>query len=75
MEVYPSHPVSFACSCSKQRSADALRNVDKEELLQIIEEDGAIKMNCQYCHSEYVFDSVDVEAIHNGQFIETRKDQ
>ena len=75
VEVYPPHPVTFACSCSKQRSADALRNVDKQELLQIIEEDGAIKMNCQYCHSEYVFDSVDVEAIHNGQFVETRKDQ
>ncbi|MBT79730.1 MAG: Hsp33 family molecular chaperone HslO [Alteromonadaceae bacterium] len=75
VEVYPAHPVSFSCSCSKQRSADALRNVDKQELLQIIEEDGAIKMHCQYCHSEYLFDSVDVEAIHNGQFVETRKDQ
>ncbi|MBU3020365.1 Hsp33 family molecular chaperone HslO [Aestuariibacter sp. A3R04] len=75
VEVYPPHSVSFACTCSKQRSADALRNVEKTELLQIIEEDGAIKMNCQYCHAEYRFDSVDVEAIHAGQFVETRKDQ
>lgn len=75
VEVYPPHDVKFACTCSKQRSADALRNVEKAELLQIIEEDGSIKMNCQYCHAEYQFDSVDVEAIHAGQFGETRKDQ
>ena len=75
VEVYPPHNVKFACTCSKQRSADALRNVEKSELLQIIEEDGSIKMNCQYCHAEYQFDSVDVEAIHAGQFGETRKDQ
>ncbi|MEG3765550.1 Hsp33 family molecular chaperone HslO [Alteromonas sp. 14N.309.X.WAT.G.H12] len=75
VEVFPPHGVSFACSCSKQRSADALRNVDKAELLQIVEQDGAVRMNCQYCHAEYVFDSMDIEAIHEGQFVETRKDQ
>ncbi|MBU2978312.1 Hsp33 family molecular chaperone HslO [Alteromonas sp. C1M14] len=75
VEVFSPQEVTFACSCSKQRSADALRNVDKAELLKIVEEDGAIKMNCQYCHAEYIFDSVDVEAIHAGHFTETRKDQ
>lgn len=75
VEVFPAHPVTFACTCSKQRSAEALRNVQKEELLQIIEEEGAIKMNCQYCHAEYNFDSVDVEAIHADQFTDTPTEQ
>ena len=66
VELFPSQPVSFACTCSRERSADALRNVEKAELLNIIEEEGAIKMNCQYCHTEYRFDSIDVEAIHSG---------
>ena len=66
VELYPPQPVSFSCSCSKQRSSEALRHVDKAELMSIIEEEGAIKMNCQYCHTEYCFDSIDVEAIHSG---------
>lgn len=68
VEVYPAKEVSFACTCSKERSAEALRHVEKAELLAIIEEEGAVKMNCQYCHAEYCFDSIDVEAIHNGNF-------
>lgn len=68
VELFEPHAIRFACSCSKQRSAEALRNVEKAELLQIIEEEGAVKMNCQYCHTEYRFDTIDVEAIHAGHF-------
>lgn len=66
VELFPSQAVSFACTCSRERSAQALRNVEKTELMAIIEEEGAIKMHCQYCHTEYRFDSIDVEAIHSG---------
>ncbi len=66
VEVFEPQAVSFACTCSRERSAEALRNVDKSELLAIVEEEGAIKMNCQYCHTEYRFDAIDVEAIHAG---------
>ena len=45
----------------------ALLNVEKQELLNIVEEDGCVTMNCQYCHAEYRFDAIDIEAIHSGQ--------
>ena len=66
IELYSPQAVSFACTCSKERSAEALRHVEKAELLAIAEEEGAVKMNCQYCHAEYRFDSIDIEAIHSG---------
>ena len=66
IELYSPQAVSFACTCSKERSAEALRHVEKAELLAIAEEEGAVKMNCQYCHTEYRFDSIDIEAIHSG---------
>jgi molecular chaperone Hsp33 len=66
IELFPSSSVEFKCTCSKQRSGEALKNIDKAELLQIIEEEGQIKMNCQYCNAEYVFDQMDVESIHAG---------
>jgi molecular chaperone Hsp33 len=58
----------FKCRCSKERSAAALTAVSKEELLDIVAEDGDIKMNCQYCHTEFSFDAIDVESIHAGTF-------
>lgn len=75
VELYEPQTIQFACSCSRERSAEALRNVAKEELLDIIEEEGAIKMNCQYCHTEYRFDRIDVEAIHAGHIGEAPRNQ
>jgi molecular chaperone Hsp33 len=68
IELYPATKVVFKCSCSKERSAAALAAVGKEELLDIVAKDGDIKMNCQYCHTEYSFDAIDVESIHAGTF-------
>jgi len=64
--LYDGQPIAFKCTCSKERSAAALLNVEKDELLAIVQEEGCITMNCQYCHAEYRFDAIDVEAIHSG---------
>ncbi|GAC24155.1 MAG: Hsp33 family molecular chaperone HslO [Alteromonadaceae bacterium] len=76
IEVYPPADIIFKCSCSRERSANALAAVQKEELLDIVATEGAIKMNCQYCHREYRFDEIDVHAIHAGTFaMDTQSDQ
>lgn len=64
--LYAPQSVAFKCSCSREKSATALASVDKQELLDIIAKEGAVKLNCQYCHAEYAFDAIDVEAIHSG---------
>ncbi|MEP0174390.1 MAG: Hsp33 family molecular chaperone HslO [Paraglaciecola sp.] len=68
VELFEPTSVIFKCSCSKDRSAQALTSVSKDELLDIVAKDGDIKMNCQYCHAEYSFDSIDVESIHAGTY-------
>lgn len=67
-ELFTPQAVVFQCSCSRERSASALANVDKQELLDIVVADGDVSMNCQYCHAEYRFDAIDIEAIHAGTF-------
>jgi molecular chaperone Hsp33 len=67
-EVFSPTPVVFKCTCSRERTATALSSISKEELLSIVAEDGFVKMNCQYCHTEYRFDAIDVETIHAGTF-------
>ncbi|GAC16344.1 Hsp33 family molecular chaperone HslO [Aliiglaciecola lipolytica] len=68
VELYPAQNIRFSCTCSKERSAVAIANVDKQELLNIVAEDGAVRLNCQYCHKEYSFDAIDIESIHSGAF-------
>lgn len=68
VRVYEPQNVAFYCDCSKERSAEALKNVSKNDLLAIIEEDGLISMDCQFCHQKYEFDVIDVENIHNQNF-------
>ena len=64
IRLFDSQPVTFSCDCSKERSAIALQNVSKADLLEIVAEEGAVVMNCQFCHQEYRFDAIDVENIH-----------
>ncbi|MFC4698608.1 Hsp33 family molecular chaperone HslO [Glaciecola siphonariae] len=68
IRLFETQDVLFECDCSKARSAQALQNVAKTELLTMIDEDGDIKMDCQFCHQQYVFDAVDIENIHNDNF-------
>ena len=75
LQVYEPQDVRFKCSCSKERSANAIASIEKQELLNIIAEEGAVKLNCQYCHTEYSFDAIDVEAIHNGGFAQPTQSQ
>jgi molecular chaperone Hsp33 len=66
VEMFEPVTVTFKCTCSKEKSAVALRGVAKEELLEIIAERGKISMNCQYCHALYEYDAIDVESLHSG---------
>lgn len=57
-------PLRFACSCSRQRTREALRAMPQAELETIVAEEGAVRMTCQFCHTEYRFDGIDVAAVH-----------
>ena len=64
IRLFDPQRVTFSCDCSKQRSSVALQNVSKADLLEIVKEEGAVVMNCQFCHQEYRFDAIDVENVH-----------
>jgi len=58
--------ISFLCSCSRERSASAIRTVAREEIQSILDEDGQVEMDCEYCNASYHFDAIDIEAIFNN---------
>ncbi|NCP65911.1 MAG: Hsp33 family molecular chaperone HslO [Paraglaciecola sp.] len=68
VEIFTPAPVVFKCTCSRERTANALASINLAELLDIVAQQGDVRMNCQYCHTEYAFDGIDVQSIHAGTF-------
>ncbi|CUS47265.1 MAG: molecular chaperone HSP33 HslO [Idiomarinaceae bacterium HL-53] len=68
VQLYPPQAVRFFCGCSRERTAIALRSIDRDELREIIAEDGKLTLTCDYCLTQYHYDLVDVEALdaHNA---------
>lgn len=54
----PTEP-RFACTCSRERVSDMLRNLGQDEVDSIIEEQAKVEVGCDFCGRQYVFDPID----------------
>lgn len=54
-EILETIPLRFECSCSWERSEQALVAIGRSELESLIDEGEAV-VDCHYCHARYVFD-------------------
>ncbi|NIB39598.1 Hsp33 family molecular chaperone HslO [Pseudomaricurvus alkylphenolicus] len=55
--------VRFECSCSRERSANALVSLGRKEVEALLSEQDMISINCQFCNQVYAFGSTDLEEI------------
>jgi molecular chaperone Hsp33 len=46
-------PLSFACKCSSERFMEALKVLDKQDLIAMAEEDGQAEGRCHFCNEFY----------------------
>ncbi len=58
-EFYP----KYKCLCSRKWVKDTLYSLGKSEVDDIIKEQGEIKVSCQFCNKEYVFNKEQAEEI------------
>lgn len=65
IHLFEPQTVRFHCGCSRDKTQEALRSVEKTELLTIIEEEGSLDLTCDYCLTTYRFDCIDIEALHS----------
>ena len=63
LRVFPPKPVEYRCGCSRNKSLASMTLVPKEELLEILQQEGQIAVNCEFCHTKYTFDTIDIEQI------------
>lgn len=63
IRLFEPEPVSFRCSCSRERVRSVLKGLGREELQDILAKEGSISVNCDFCNQHYGFDAVDVEQL------------
>lgn len=62
--LYDPQAVCFKCDCSRERSAEVLKYMNEDELLDILaQQDGVIDVGCQFCNQGYRFDEADIRAL------------
>ena len=66
VRLFDAEHVAFRCSCSRERTLGALEAIGKEECYDILEEQGSIEMDCQFCHAHYRFDRNDIDHLFTG---------
>jgi molecular chaperone Hsp33 len=63
MRLFRGAPVQFECRCNQGRVSGLLRALGADEVRDILQEQGAVTVTCEFCHRPYRFDAVDVEAL------------
>jgi len=63
LRIFDSKRISFRCSCSRKKIENVLIQLGKAELDGIIEQDGEVKVDCEFCNLSYQFDTVDISSL------------
>ncbi len=55
----------YICSCSKEKVSQMLMTLGRDELEDIIKENGKIEVGCQFCNKKYQYLKEDIDSIFN----------
>ena len=69
VRLFESSPVSFRCSCSRERVTDMLRMLGYDEVKSVVAEQGSVEVDCEFCNRHFGFDAVDVEQIFAAEVV------
>ena len=75
VRLFDVQPLEFRCSCSRERSGNALISLGLEDAQQlVIEHNGHIEIDCQFCNQRYLFDAADVAQLFAGGGVDSPAD-
>ncbi|HVO30593.1 MAG TPA: Hsp33 family molecular chaperone HslO [bacterium] len=59
-EILDRHELKFQCQCSREKVADSLRMLGKDDLAKMRDEDGHAEVICRFCNEKYVLDRAEL---------------
>ena len=63
LEVLDTHPVEYRCYCSRERVERALISMGREEMDNMIREQGQADLTCHFCDNVYHFTKEELETL------------
>lgn len=64
VRLFDESPVIFKCSCSAERSGNAIVSLGREDALALLDERGGeVAVDCQFCNASYRFDREALEGL------------
>ena len=66
LRLFAPSAIRFQCSCSRERTRNALSTLDPAEIIELLEELGSITMECEFCNQGYRFEHSDLTDILEG---------
>ena len=65
LQALEEREIRWECDCSRERMARALATIGKEDMREIIEEDGKAELQCHFCLKKYDFSRQELTEILN----------
>ena len=66
VRLFEPAPVRFECACSRARTDAMLVGLGRAEVDEVLAEQGAVEITCEFCDARYGYDPVDVAALFAG---------
>ena len=63
LEILETHPVEYRCYCSRERVSRALVSMGRQELSDLIQEQGRAELTCQFCDQVYHYTREELEEL------------
>ena len=71
LRIFDSRPVYFKCSCGEDKMKNVILLLGEIEAQQILQKQGNIEINCDFCNRHYQFDAIDTAALFHPKSVKS----
>ena len=69
LRLYESKPINFECSCSQEKIESTVHALGETDANALLNEQGAISVDCEFCNRHYALDKVDIARIFSNAIV------
>ena len=73
VRAFESRSLRFKCRCSTEKVEEALRMLGRAETSEVLEEQGEVRVRCEYCGRVRLFDAVDISKVFSEHVVDSPK--